>query len=78
MNWGQFKDPVSHMCLAVTVASWSLMQEVAGSSRFTVMTNISVTDFAEFSENIYEKLKCLIGYIKNCLFNVCVLIFLLC
>ena len=27
---GQFKDPVSHMCLAGTaVASWSLTQEVA-------------------------------------------------
>ena len=31
MNWPQFKDPVSHMCLAGTmVASWSLTQEVAG------------------------------------------------
>ena len=31
MNWGQFKDLVSHMCLAGTVvASWSLTQEVAG------------------------------------------------
>ena len=41
MNWGHFKDPVSHMCLAgAVVASWSLTQEVAGSSPFTVMTNI--------------------------------------
>ena len=48
----QFKDPVSHMCLAgPVVASWSLMQEVAGSRSFTVMTNIFVT---EFSENIAE------------------------
>ena len=35
MNWTQFKDPVSHMCLAgAVVASWSLTQEVAGSSPF--------------------------------------------
>ena len=41
MNWAEFKDPVSHMCLAgAVVASWSLTQEVAGSSPFTVMTNI--------------------------------------
>ena len=53
MNWGQFKDPVSHICLAATVvASWSLIQEMAGLSHFTVMTNISVCEFAEFSENI--------------------------
>ena len=46
MNWGQFKDPVSHMCLAgAVVASWSLMQEMAGSSLFTVMTNIFVSKF---------------------------------
>ena len=51
MKWAQFKDPVSSMCLASTmVASWSLTQEVAGSSPFTVMTNIFVTEFAEFSE----------------------------
>ena len=31
MNWDQFKDPISHMCLAGTVvASWSLTQEVVG------------------------------------------------
>ena len=43
MNWGQFKDPVSRMCLAVTVvASWSLTQEVTGSSPFTGMTNVFV------------------------------------
>ena len=30
-QWAQFKDPVSHMCLAGTVvASWSLTQDVAG------------------------------------------------
>ena len=48
MNWAQFKDPVSYMCLAdAGVASWSLTQEVAGLSPFTVVTNIL---FAEFSE----------------------------
>ena len=57
MNWAQFKDPVSHMCFAGTVvASWSLTQEVAGSSHFTVMTHIFVTQFAEFSEIFREKL----------------------
>ena len=40
MIWSQFKDPVCHMCLAGAVAaSWSLVQEVAGSNPFTVMTN---------------------------------------
>ena len=35
MNWSQFKDPISHMCLAgAVVASWSLTQEVAGLSPF--------------------------------------------
>ena len=53
MNWAQFKDPVSHVCLAGTVVeSWSLTQEVTGSSPFTVMTNIFVTEFSEFSEKI--------------------------
>ena len=42
---GSIKDPVSYMCLAgAVVASWSLTQEVAG------LTNIFVTEFAEFSE----------------------------
>ena len=45
MNWDQFKDPVSHLCFAdAIVASWSLMQEMAGLSPFTVMANIFVTD----------------------------------
>ena len=49
MNWAQFKDPVSHMCLAgAVVACWSLTQEKAGSSPFAVMTNIFVTEFSEF------------------------------
>ena len=37
----RWRDPVSHVCLAgAVVASLSLTQEVAGSSPFTVMTNI--------------------------------------
>ena len=53
MNWAQFKDPFSHMCLSgAEVACWSLMQELAGSSPFTAMTNIFVIQFSEFSENI--------------------------
>ena len=55
MNWVQFEDHVSHMFLAgAVVAYWSLTQEVAGSSPFTVMTNIFVTEFAEFSETFRE------------------------
>ena len=39
MDWAKFQDPVSHTCLAGTVvAYWSLKQEAAGSSHFTVMT----------------------------------------
>ena len=50
MNWNQFKDPVSHMCLAgAVVASWSLTQEIAGSSPFTV-TNIFFTEFSELGK----------------------------
>ena len=35
MNWAEFKDLVSHVCLAgAVVASWSLTPEVADSSPF--------------------------------------------
>ena len=51
MNWVQFKDDVSHMCLTGTVvASQSLSQEVE--SRAPLMKNIFVTEFAELNENI--------------------------
>ena len=41
------------MCLAgALVAPWSITQEVAGSSSFTVMTNIFAHEFTEFSEKI--------------------------
>ena len=54
MNWAQFKDPVSHMCLAGTVVvSWSLTQEVASSNPFIVMTNI----FSLNSENSVKTLR---------------------
>ena len=59
MNWAQFQDTVSHMCLAgAVVASRPLTQEVAGSSSFIVMRNIFVT---EFSQNIKEKLHFMIN-----------------
>ena len=36
MNWDQFKDPVSNMCLGgAVVASGSLTQDMAGSNTFT-------------------------------------------
>ena len=45
------------MCLVGdVVASWSLTQEVVGYSPFTVMTNLFITEFAEFIENIQKKL----------------------
>ena len=47
MNWAQFKDPVSQLCLAATVvASWPLTQEMAGLNPFTVMTNTFVAEFS--------------------------------
>ena len=50
MNWAQFIDPASHMCLTgAVVALWSLTQEVAGLSPFT--------EFIDFK--IEEKLQCL-------------------
>ena len=53
INSVQYKDPVSHMCLACTVVeSWSLTWEVVGSTPFTVMASNFVTQFSKFSENI--------------------------
>ena len=53
MNFAQFKDPVSHMCLAdAVIASWSVTQEVAGSNPVNVLSNLSVTEFSEFNEHI--------------------------
>ena len=40
LNWSQFKDPVSNTCLVgALAASWLLIQDVAGSTPFTVTTN---------------------------------------
>ena len=48
MNWGEFKDPVSHMCFAdIVVAFCFLTQEMAGLNLLTEMTNILVTEFNE-------------------------------
>ena len=47
MNWAQFKDPASHMCLGgAVVACWSLTQEAAGSSPFNVI-HFFITEFSE-------------------------------
>ena len=57
MNWNQFKDPVSYMCLSYWGCGSILVSNTRGgwvvdSSPLTVMTNIFVTEFSEFSENI--------------------------
>ena len=53
MNWVQFRDPLCYLCLAgAVVASWSLTQEVAGSSNLFQNIIIFVTEFVEISENI--------------------------
>ena len=41
------------MCLPGAMASsWFLTQQLTGLNPFNVMTNIFVTEFAEFNENI--------------------------
>ena len=55
MNWAQFKDPVSHICLAgAVVASWSLTLEITGSNPFNgkyfLLLN-SVNTVKTFREN---------------------------
>ena len=66
MNWAEFEDPVSHVCLSGTmVASWSLIQEVAGLSPFTVMTNIFVTESAEFRETL-RKNPLAVNFFQTC------------
>ena len=52
MNLGQFKDPVSHICVFLALSQCGSIQEVAGSNPYVVMTNILVTEFNEFNENI--------------------------
>ena len=68
MTLTQFKDPVSHMCLAgAVVTSLSVTQELAGSSPFAVMTNIFLSmnshfifrknSIAKYSSNIFRTCK---------------------
>ena len=59
MNWGKFKDPVSHLCLAsAVIASWSLKQEMAGSNPSSVVTNI-FSHFNLFNDSFRENSKAL-------------------
>ena len=63
MNLSQFTDLVSYMCLAgYVVASWSLTQEMAGSSSFTIATIIlslnSLNSVKTFRENSIIKYQC--------------------
>ena len=52
-EWPQFKDPVSHMCLAgAVVACWFVTQEVAGSKHFLQKYFPSSTDSVDSSEFI--------------------------
>ena len=52
MNWGEFKDPASLVCVAGDVrASSFLTQEEGGSNPFTE-TIIFVIEFAELNGNI--------------------------
>ena len=47
MNWAQFVDPVSHMCIAgAMVAFWYLTQKMAGSISMSVITNILSLNWA--------------------------------
>ena len=60
------KDHVSCMCLAGAVAaSWYITQHVAGSSPFTMMTNIFVT---EFSQTFRENSNIIWGYSREYIF----------
>ena len=54
MNLVQFKDPVSHMCLAgAIVTSWSLTQDVAGLSPFTFIDKyiLSMNSVKTYNKN---------------------------
>ena len=59
MNGAQFKDPVSHICLAGTVvASWSLTQEVADSSPFNDKISKVIYEYLYHPENFYLYYMC--------------------
>ena len=52
MNCPQMKDPVSHMCLAgAVVASWSLIQDVAGSRPFNDKYLLLLNSVKTFRKN---------------------------
>ena len=52
MNLVQFIDPFYCLCpIGAVIASWSLTQEMAGSSPFTVMTNILSLNSVNIKEN---------------------------
>ena len=54
MNWAQFKDPVSHMCLpGAVVASWSLRQEVAGLNPFNDINFLSLNSANSVTKNLF-------------------------
>ena len=58
MNWAQFKDHVSHMCLAgAVVASWSLMQERSRFEPILMIIFFLLLNSLNCSENIWEKLQ---------------------
>ena len=54
MNWAQFKDHVSHMCLAgAMVACWFVTQEIAGSNIYFLQKYLSSsTDSVDSTEFI--------------------------
>ena len=55
MNYAQFTDPVSHMCLAgAVVASWCLTQEVAGSAFYC---KFRCQDFSRVCLYLYTSLE---------------------
>ena len=62
---GVFPNSENQIYLAGTVvACWSLTQEVAGSSPFSVMTNIFVTEFSEYSETFRKNSSVLFIFIS--------------
>ena len=60
MNYNQFRNPISHMCLVGTVvASWSLIQKMACSNPFTAMTNFLSLNFLNSMKSSGETNICL-------------------
>ena len=48
MNWAQFRDTISHECLAgAVIACWSLTQEVAGWQARVLLMSFFFTEFSE-------------------------------